>query len=73
MENRKFYSLEGVFHDLRDDFRAFLKRRGYYYELSACGDGWHFEVKLSPREADDVNVWLDDWYAAHDCITEVRA
>ena len=71
---RKFYNLEGGFRDLRDDFRGFLKARKYYYELSgnARGTFWHYEVKLSPEEARDVNGWLDAWYAAHDCLSEVR-
>ena len=58
--SRKFYSFETMFRSLKDELRSFLKTSGFYYELSGCFGGWHFEIRLSEDEVQIVNNWLDE-------------
>ena len=55
----KWYNFETMFRSLKDALSEYLKSIGIRYELSGCGSGWHFEILLSPSEAETVNKWLD--------------
>lgn len=58
--SKKFYSFNTMFRSLKDDLRSFLKTQGFYYELSGCFGGWHFEIRLDQSEVEIVNNWLDE-------------
>lgn len=64
---KKYYHFDTMFSNLRDGLRNFLKANNIYYELSGCGQGWHFEVLCSNADVVKVNDWLDQ-----NTITEVR-
>jgi len=57
---RKYYNFETMFRSLKDELVTFLKKSGIYYELSGCGDGWHFEILCNTEEVEKVNAWLDE-------------
>lgn len=58
--SKKFYNFETMFRSLKDDLVKFLKESGFYYELSGCFGGWHFEIRLDQSEVEVVNHWLDE-------------
>lgn len=54
----KWYSLETNDRSLRDSLRRELRMAGIRYELSACGEGWHFEVLADKDQVKAVNRFL---------------
>lgn len=65
---KQYYNFETLFTSLRDELRAYLKRHNIYYELSACGPGYHFEILATEPQANAINNFIDSV-----SITEVRA
>lgn len=57
--NEKFYNFETLFRALRDALRQYLQDNNIYYELSDCFNGWHFEIKCTPKQAENINAFLD--------------
>lgn len=55
----KYYNSYIPTREEADVFSRFLKENGFYYERSACGEGFHFEVKLATYEVQKVNDFLD--------------
>ena len=55
----KWYSFETNDSSERDALRVFLKTNNIYYELSGCGAGWHFEIKVTPEEAAAINNFIE--------------
>lgn len=56
--DKRFYNLETTDRDFAAALRAYLKLKGFYYELSGAGEGVHFEVKLNKHELAMVNNWI---------------
>lgn len=56
----KFYNFETAFRTLRDALRQYLQDNDIYYELSECGFAcWHFEIKCTAKQAENINGFLD--------------
>ena len=60
MKNKKYYNFETMFLSLRDLLREYLHNNNIYYELSAAGAGYHFEILASPEECEKINAFLDN-------------
>lgn len=59
MKNKKYYNFETMFISLRDLLREYLHKNNIYYELSANGEYYHFEILASNEECEKVNAFLD--------------
>ena len=55
----KYYNFETMFTNLRDALRSYLKDNGIYYELSAAGRYYHFEILTDSNGAAKINDFLD--------------
>ena len=62
-KGEKYYSFETLWGSEADKLRHFLKTNKFKYELSGVGDGYHFEILLSP--ADKILV---DNFIESDCL-----
>jgi len=58
-DKKKFYNFETLRNSLKEEFIVFLKENKIYYELSSCGDGWHFEINCNKAELDLCNNFLE--------------
>lgn len=58
-DKRQFYNFETLRNSLKEEFIVFLKENKIYYELSSCGDGWHFEINCNNAELDLCNNFLE--------------
>lgn len=56
---KKFYGYDTDNPIVKDELRKYFKSNNIYYELSDCFDGWHFEIKLSEKEAEKVTWFLE--------------
>lgn len=59
---KKWFNFETKNKTVRDGLKQFLKENNIYYEVSACYDGVHFEIKCSDEQADTINRFLDSIY-----------
>lgn len=64
----KYYNFETMFINLRDALRQYLKDNNIYYELSAAGRYYHFEILTDKNGAEKINAFIDSI-----CINEVKA
>ena len=46
--------------ELAEEFKKFLKAKGYYYEASDCWNLTHFEILLNDEELEICRKWLDE-------------
>ena len=58
-EQTRFYSFETLRSSLKENLITFLKENNIYYELSGCGDGWHFEINCNEAQLDLCNNFLE--------------
>ena len=56
---KKYYNYETDNPIIKDELRIYFKQNNIYYELSACYDGWHFEIKADENEAEKITWFLD--------------
>lgn len=54
----KWISRETFNLEVKDAFRKYLRDNNIYYELSACFDGWHFEIKIE----NEIDMERIDWF-----------
>ena len=56
----KWYNYETYNIMVKDELRKYLRDNNIYYELSACFDGWHFEIKVeNESDLERINWFLD--------------
>ena len=55
----KYYNFETMFISLRDKLREYLKKNDIYYELSAAGSYYHFEILTDPRGAAAIELFIE--------------
>lgn len=55
----KFYNFETMFQSLRDELSRYLKINHIYYELSKAFQYYHFEIKATEKQAEEINNFLD--------------
>ena len=55
---KPFYNVE-LDKDKAEEFKAFLKSNGIYFEPSSCYNLIHFEIKADEMELKMVNDFLD--------------
>lgn len=48
--------------NIKEYLRVWLKLNEIRFEISACFDGWHFEIYLNENEVENVNSFLDSIY-----------
>ena len=58
----KQYNYETIENPIVDKLRRYFHENKIKYELSACFDGWHFEIYLDENEVENVNSFLDSIY-----------
>ena len=51
---RRFYNIELFKKEEIKALREYLKQHRHYYEMSACGRGTHFEIRLSRVEVGEL-------------------
>ena len=56
---KKWFNFETENPSVKDDLRKYLKCNNIMYELSACFDGWHFEIFVDENRIEDINEFLD--------------
>ena len=59
---KKWYNYETENPIIKDELRRYFHENKIKYELSACFDGWHFEIWLNENETENVNSFLDSIY-----------
>ena len=59
---KKWYNYETENPIIKDKLRRYFHENKIKYELSACFDGWHFEIYLDENEVENVNSFLDSIY-----------
>lgn len=55
----KYYNFDTIFISLKDILRQYLKENNIYYELSAVGFGWHFEMLTDPAGAAEIKKHIE--------------
>lgn len=55
----KYYNFETMFRTLKEQLAAYLKKNNIYYECSGCFGSYHFEIKATPEQAEQINNYLD--------------
>ena len=58
----KWYNYETENPIIKDELRRYFHENKIKYGLSACFDGWHFEIYLDENEVENVNSFLDSIY-----------
>lgn len=58
----RWYNIYIGDENIKESLRLYLHEIGCYFEISGCGDGWHFEIKAATEEVALVNNFLDDLY-----------
>ena len=58
----KYYNYETTENPIVNKLRRYFHENKIKYELSACFDGWHFEIYLDENEVENVNSFLDSIY-----------
>lgn len=58
----KWYNYETIENPIVDKLRRYFHENNIKYELSACFNGWHFEIELDESEVENVNSFLDSIY-----------
>ena len=58
----KWYNYETIENPIVDKLRRYFHENNIKYELSACFNGWHFEIELDENEVENVNSFLDSIY-----------
>ena len=58
----KWYNYETIENPIVDKLRRYFHENKIKYELSACFNGWHFEIYLDESEVENVNSFLDSIY-----------
>lgn len=41
-------------------FSRHLAQNGFTFETSGCYNLVHFEIKVTPKQADELNAWIDE-------------
>ena len=65
---KSFCNFETLFRSLKDLLVDFLDKNNFFYEISSCGSGWHFEISLDENERETVEAFLES-----ESITDQRA
>lgn len=55
----KWYNAEFFNESEKDAVRKFLRENGIYHEISGCGSGWHFEIKATLDQVEQINNFID--------------
>lgn len=55
----KYYNFETTLEFLKVSLERFLKDSNTYYEISSIEEGWHFEIKTTPEDAQKINNYID--------------
>ena len=58
----KWYNYETENPIIKDELRRYFHENKIKYELSACFDGWHFEILCDNMECEDANRFLNTLY-----------
>lgn len=62
----RWYNIYIPIKNVKEALRLYLHEIGVYFEISGCGDGWHFEVRANMEEValinNYINNYLDDLY-----------
>jgi hypothetical protein len=56
----KYYSFETMFISLAEKLQGFLFSTGDYFEISAAGSYYHFEILTDPAGAAAINEFLNN-------------
>ena len=65
---RKYWNFETAIEHLKDRLREMLHGYNIYYELSAAGTAWHFEILCNDEEAGIVDEFIEHYFA-HEYLT----
>lgn len=55
----KWYNFETMFKGLKDQLAVYLKKNKIYYEVSGAFGSYHFEIKATADQAENINNYLD--------------
>lgn len=55
----KWYNFETDNPIIKDELRKYFHDNNIVYELSACFDGWHFEIFTDENGCENINSFLD--------------
>ena len=59
----KYFNSETTYESIKNHLRGMLKQNNIYYELSGCGyNNYHFEIKCTDEQKDQINNYLDYLY-----------
>ena len=56
----KYYNFETISRSLKNGLTRYLKDNNIYYELSAGGVYWHFEILTNEAGANKINDFIDN-------------
>jgi len=65
----KWYKYDTDDIEIRDELRMYFHENNIYYELSACYNGWHFEIKADENEAEKITWFLESLFEVRETKT----